>query len=81
MKTVTCDSCGGATPVATVSETNICKECQEGEHEKEIGVARRLCEGRRVSGYWKGHRCGATAKYEKDGHYYCKNHLPISEGV
>ena len=35
------------------------------------------CSAVRVSGYWKGTPCGSVPMVEKDGQYYCKNHVPI----
>jgi hypothetical protein len=37
------------------------------------------CSGYRTSGYWKGYPCGAVAHYQKDGKWWCKNHLPICD--
>lgn len=37
------------------------------------------CAGFRVSGYWKGYPCGAVAKYELNGKWYCANHLVVAQ--
>ena len=41
---------------------------------------KRSCSGFSTKGYWKGHPCGAVAKYQcTDGKWWCKNHLPLDK--
>ena len=35
------------------------------------------CSGYKTTGYWKGYKCGAIAKYKFKNKWYCKNHLPV----
>ena len=37
---------------------------------------KKQCSGVNLSGYWKGHPCGAWAVYTHEGKPYCANHYP-----
>lgn len=41
-----------------------------------MAVFEMRCCGTKQTGYWKGYPCGARGKYEKDGKFYCANHIP-----
>jgi len=36
----------------------------------------KTCNGINLSGYWKGYKCGAVAKYSFEDKGYCANHYP-----
>ena len=36
------------------------------------------CAGVNLSGYWKGHSCGAIAKFKHEGKDYCSPHFAVA---
>lgn len=37
------------------------------------------CHGHRTTGYWKGYRCGARPVVKVNGHWWCRNHMPLQD--
>lgn len=44
-------------------------------------AVKRECAGLRKTWPWKGWPCAAVPKFQKDGKWYCKNHLPIDAAM
>lgn len=39
------------------------------------------CSGFRKTGYWKGHPCGTSPTINREGRWWCKNHVPEDTSV